>query len=203
MEKINKVINYITTKYKELETENIGGYKNINRYTKPTMANYAENAIAILINEILKEKKYNYLIDAQLYVGKSKTIRPDIIIYDNNNVIHGIIQVKAQIGYETENVKEKYNTKLKQLEDASNKGILKISKIKQLFTISKNYKECIVILMSANSHSFKENFKGLNYFVIFDNNNSGNWYHNLSKELLNHNTNGIDDFIDFISQIGK
>lgn len=110
MEYANVLIKYLKEKYNSLETSSIGGKKNITRYTKPIMSDYVENAVALLIDKI-KGNQLNYLIDSQLSVG-NKIVRPDIIIYDKNNVIVGIAEVKSQLGYAGNFNKEDYNERI-------------------------------------------------------------------------------------------
>ena len=49
MNSINNLIDYLSQKYTSLEST-IDGKENIKRYTKPSMASYTENAIALLID---------------------------------------------------------------------------------------------------------------------------------------------------------
>ena len=103
MKSVNKLLNYICKKYEEtdLEMDAIDGKKNIKRHTRLTMSSFVENSIAIMIEDIIskQDKKYNYLVDVQLNVdGRIK--RPDILIYDDDNVIHGVVEIKSQLGWE-------------------------------------------------------------------------------------------------------
>lgn len=200
MKNANIIINYLKGKYNSLEYE-IEGNKNIKRYTKPSMSNYTENAIALLINKI-KQNQLNYLIDPQLSVGDKKIIRPDIIIYDKNNVIVGIGEVKSQLGYAGNFNKEEYNQKIKKLKKASDKNILVLKKQNMYFSISDNCKNFIVILMSSNNHNNLEKFKGTNYFVLFEKENNKNlWYDTLSLESLNKKKHGYTDFAEFVKKM--
>ena len=200
MEYANVLIDYLKEKYNSLECV-IEGNKNIKRYTKPSMSNYTENAIALLINKI-KKNQLNYLIDPQLSVDNKKIIRPDIIIYDKNNVIVGIIEVKSQLGYAGNFNKEDYNKKIKQLKKASDKNLLALKKQNMYFSISDNCKNFIVILMSYNNHNNLEKFKGTNYFVLFEKENNKNlWYDTLSLESLNKKKHGYTDFAEFVKKI--
>lgn len=200
MEYANVLIDYLKEKYNSLECV-IEGNKNIKRYTKPSMSNYTENAIALLINKI-KKKQLNYLIDPQLSVDNKKIIRPDIIIYDKNNVIVGIIEVKSQLGYAGNFNKEDYNKKIKQLKKASDKNLLALKKQNMYFSISDNCKNFIVILMFSNNHNNLEKFKGTNYFVLFEKENNKNlWYDTLSLESLNKKKHGYTDFAEFVKKI--
>ena len=200
MNSINILIDYLSQKYTSLENT-IDGKENIKRYTKPSMASYTENAIALLIDNI-KKSKLNYLIDSQLSVCKSKIIRPDIIIYDKNNVIIGIAEIKSQLGYAGNfNVKD-YNKKIKMLKEASNKGILSISKINMNFSISDKCKFFIVVLMSSNSHDNLKKLKGTNYFVLFEKEKGKKlWYDNLSAKYINKKEHGYNQFVDFVKKI--
>lgn len=200
MEYANVLIDYLKEKYNSLECV-IEGNKNIKRYTKPSMSNYTENAIALLINKI-KKNQLNYLIDPQLSVDNKKIIRPDIIIYDKNNVIVGIIEVKSQLGYAGNFNKEDYNKKIKQLKKASDKNLLALKKQNMYFSISDNCKNFIVILMFSNNHNNLEKFKGTNYFVLFEKENNKNlWYDTLSLESLNKKKHGYTDFAEFVKKI--
>lgn len=172
------LIKYIKEKYSQLEDErkSIGDKSNIKRYTMPTMSQYVENAVAILINQILEKnskEKYNYYIDPQLSV-EGKLYRPDIIIYDNNNVIHGIVEVKSQLGYvNIDQTAQTYKEKIDRIKKVGENGTISVKKIEEDFSVSKKCKDMIVILMSANSHGkIKEGeikgFEDINYFILFD-----------------------------------
>ena len=200
MEPINVLVDYLFQKYNSLENT-IEGRKNIKRYTKPSMASYTENAIALLIDKI-KGNELNYLIDSQLFVGHKKVIRPDIIIYDKNNVIVGVVEVKSQLGYAGSFSKEQYNKKIKMLKEASDNGVLSITKMNMNFSVSNNCQYFIAILMSSNNHNNLKKFKGTNYFVLFEKEKGKNlWYDNLSVEFLNKNEHGYDQFVDFVKKI--
>ncbi len=200
MEYANVLIDYLKEKYNSLECV-IEGNKNIKRYTKPSMSNYTENAIALLINKI-KKNQLNYLIDPQLSVDNKKIIRPDIIIYDKDNVIVGIIEVKSQLGYAGNFNQEDYNQKIKQLKKTSDKHLLALKKQNINFSISDNCKNFIVILMSSNNHNNLEKFKDTNYFVLFEKEKNKNlWYDTLSLETLNEKKHGYFDFIEFVKKI--
>ena len=129
MKEIDNFIKYIKDCYDNLETDNIGGNSNICRYTRPSMSGYVENAVAILINDILKDKKLNYIIDAQLSVGKSQPLRPDIIIYNENNEILGIVEVKSQLGYAGDFSYVEYNKKIIFMSSNHPKVIEKFKKV--------------------------------------------------------------------------
>ena len=150
---------YLKTKYEKLELENINKCSNIKRHTKPIMAEYVENSIAILLNDILG-KKYDYIIDSQISVDDKKIVRPDIIICDKNNIIHGIIEVKAQLGYSKIDP-EKYNKKNNEIKEASNNNKLKINnktsgddsnKEKVPMKVSEDCIDCVFILTDHNNH---------------------------------------------------
>ncbi len=114
MNNIDYFLKYFKNKYNKMidETHSINGRKNINRHTRLIMSSYAENGIALLIDSILsvKGKKYKYIVDAQITIDK-KTIRPDIVIYDDSkgiNEVVGIVEIKSQLGYEGKFTKEEY-----------------------------------------------------------------------------------------------
>ena len=126
MEGIEELIEYIKDRYDKSEMDNIYRKKNIKRHTHPIMSEYVENAVAILINAILTKKNknndYKYLIDTQLCIenkkGKKSIIRPDIIIYSENNginTIHGIVEVKSQLGYAGNFKKKDYDEKINRI----------------------------------------------------------------------------------------
>ena len=200
---------YLKTKYEKLELENINNCSNIKRHTKPIMAEYVENSIAILLNDILG-KKYDYIIDSQISVDDKKIVRPDIIICDKNNIIHGIIEVKAQLGY-SKNDPEKYNKKNNEIKEASNNNTLKINnktsgddsnKEKVSMKVSEDCIDCLVILTDHNNHgNFKklEEQKDINYFVLFKGEKI--WYDNIDATKLNKDKDGFDSFVEFISRI--
>lgn len=201
-EEIINFINYINNKYNSFEMENINNHLNIKRYTKPTMAGFVENGTAALIADILKDKKYSYLIDSQMSVGKGQPIRPDIIIYDEKGIIHGIVEVKSQLGYSGNFNENIYNKKIKELKYASKNGILKIKKENISFTISKNCVDFVVILMNSNGHHNIEKFKNINSFILFTSDKNDLWYDNLSLDFLNKDENGFFNFCTFIKRIG-
>ena len=171
------------------------------------MSEYVENGIAIFINDVLKDKKLNYCIDAQLSVGKRQPKRPDIIIYNNNNEILGIVEVKSQLGYSRNFDFKGYNEKIEVLKAASKKGLLKLKNEEEkedediYFTISKKCIDFVVILTESNG--FKKNSKNksekVKYYSIF---NKGTWYGKLSTDALNHGENGIEGLINIIKRIG-
>ena len=203
MEKaIANLIKYINNKYQSFEMENINNHKNVRRYTKHTMAGYVENGIALLIDDILSNKKLYYLIDSQISVGERQPIRPDILIYDENNVIHCIVEVKSQLGYSGGFKKDNYNNKIKKIKKASKKGLLKLKKDKIDFIVSDNCLDLVVILMNANSHGNAGKFKDVNSFVLFSSNKNDLWYDNLSINYLNMEENGFYSFCNFIKKIG-
>ena len=147
---IDNLIKYLSSKYKSFEMENIYNHKNVRRYTKPTMAGYVENAIALLIDDILSERKLHFLIDSQISVGERQPVRPDILIYDDNNIIHCIVEVKSQLGYSGGFKKDAYYDKIKKIKKAAKDGVLKLKKEKIEFTVSNNCCDLVVILMNAN-----------------------------------------------------
>jgi hypothetical protein len=198
---IDKLINYIVEKYNNLEMDKIDNKSNIRRYTRPIMSNYVENGIAIFMNEILKEKKLNYYIDTQLSVGEKQPLRPDIIVYDDNNVIHAIVEVKSQIGYAGDFTKDAYNKKIEKIKHASNNGKLKISRDDMYFTVSKKCLDFVVVLMSSNSHDNFDNFKDVNSYFLFNDGDPVTWYDNLSRERLNLGKLGINDFVEQLRKI--
>ncbi len=236
MKSINKLINYIKKKYNDLEEEMIyiGGNKNINRHTRLSMSGYVENAIAILIDDILskKGKKYNYLVDVQLIVDK-KTYRPDIIIYDDNNVIYGMVEVKAQLGYsgnfnkdnsfivrenniingrsimaKDRKISDKIfdltnEIKVLSMNKEKNKELIKTKREEKNrllekegipYTLDKKCKDMVIILMSTNSHKNFNNFKDLNSYVLFLDDQETVWYNNLNEKHLNTNTHTTDKY---------
>lgn len=193
------LIEYIKKNYLSLETDNIDGYHNIRRYTKPIMSNYVENGIAILLNQINFNKKFNYVIDGQFNVN-GKIFRPDIVIYDDNNVIYGIVEIKTQLGYSGNFKKDDYIKRVKKFKTASKEGKLKLNKVN--FIVSDNCKDFIVILMNANGHNNIINFDGLEYFVLFaSQNNKKLWYDNLSLDFINKGNHGFEKFINFVQKI--
>ena len=201
MKEIDNFIKYIKDCYDILETDNIGGNSNICRYTRPSMSGYVENAVAILINDILKDKKLNYIIDAQLSVGKSQPLRPDIIIYNENNEILGIVEVKSQLGYAGDFSYVEYNKKIKTIKIAGKKGLLSIKSRNLTFTVSNSCLDCVVIFMSSNHPKVIEKFKKVNHYVLFD--DKYVWYDNLSKNHINFGDKGISDFIEYIKKLGN
>lgn len=200
---------YLKKKYENLELENINKCSNIKRHTKPIMAEYVENSIAILLNDILG-KKYNYIIDPQISVDDKKIVRPDIIICDKNNIIHGIIEVKANLGY-SKITPEKYNKKNNKIKEASNNNILKINnktsgddlaKEKVPMKVSEDCIDCVVILTDQNDHGNLKNLeeqKDINYFVLFKGEKI--WYNNIDATKLNKDKDGFESFVEFISRI--
>lgn len=183
-------INYIKKEYKKLEKQknNIANNPNIQRYTSYPMSYIVENAVAILINEI-KKGKINCIIDPQLSVDKT-IYRPDIIIYDKNNVIKYIIEVKSHLGYLNKDFSKKYQEKINKIKKAK-----QISLKKTEFTIHNQLKHCLVILMKANSHQNEENLN-IPYFILFEKNK---WYNDLNINFINKNKHGFDDFIKFLN----
>ncbi len=183
-------INYIKKEYKKLEKKknNIANNPNIQRYTSYPMSYIVENAVAILINEI-KKGKINCIIDPQLSVDKT-IYRPDIIIYDKNNVIKYIIEVKSHLGYLNKDFSKKYQEKINKIKKAK-----QISLKKTEFTIHNQLKHCLVILMKANSHQNEENLN-IPYFILFEKNK---WYNDLNINFINKNKHGFDDFIKFLN----
>lgn len=198
---LQNLIDYIYDKYENLETKNIGNKENIRRYTKPIMAGYVENAVALFINDVLKDKKLNYLIDSQLSIGKRQPLRPDIIIYDENNEIHAIIEVKSQLGYSGGFDKNKYNEKIEDLKKASDECILSLKREDINFRISKKCIDFVVILMSSNSHNNLEKYNGINYFILFKNDDMDVWYDKLSFDCVNHDKKGVEAFVDYIKTL--
>ncbi len=203
------LINYIKEKYENLEMKNIGGRSNIERHTKPIMSEFVENAVAILIDDILKGKKYKYIIDAQLSIGAKNPLRPDIIIADKNNVIYGIVEVKAQLGYVGDSYSDKYKDRIKRIKNAAENGYLYIKNkeknIKEKYIISESFKDFIVVLMSANSRKLLEDnniFKGLDYFLLFSGKDGKNhlWYDNLT-EYLNDDKEKENTYTKFVEYI--
>ena len=201
MKNVKKLINYIENKYNNLETEKIGGKNNIRRYTKPIMSGYVENAIAILINEVLKNQKLNYLIDSQLSIGKRQPLRPDIIIYDNNNEIKGIVEVKSQLGYSGNFNSDDYNERIKNIKIAAEKGVLSLKKENINFKVSKKCIDLIVILMATNEHNNLEKYEKSNHYLLFKSHNKDIWYDKLSMDTVNHEEGGFDDFIKCIKNM--
>ena len=201
------LIKYIKKRYKSLETKCIYEKRNVNRYTNPIMSQYVENGIALFINEILKDKKMNYLIDSQLCVGERQPIRPDIIVYDENKEIHAIVEVKSQLGYSGNFKKNTYNNRIKKIKEAAKKGILKIKKGEDgptNFKVSKNCKDFIVILMSENGRNNISKFEGTNYFVLFNSTKEKKvWYDNLSFDFINNDDHGFKKLVEFIKKIGN
>ena len=91
---------------------NVGN--NIKRKTNLTMSDSCENNISIMISEILKSKKYKYIIDAYFSCKANKTTklyRPDITIIDGNEIV-GMLEIKAQMGYSGPQSPDDYNKKL-------------------------------------------------------------------------------------------
>jgi hypothetical protein len=207
MESIEKLIEYIKYKYSCLELENVGGYKNIKRYTKPIMSEYVENAVAIFINDVLKNKKLNFCIDPQLSVGERNPKRPDIIIYNNNNEILGIVEVKSQLGYSHDFNSKDYYKRIKKMKAASKKGLLRLKNEEPkteedkyiYFTISKKCIDFVVILTAENGHKNLEKYKKVNHYLLF---NKGIWYNEMPINSLNHGENGIEGLINTIKRIG-
>ena len=209
---ITNFIDYIKEEYNLLNNNKINNCSNIRRYTMPIMAGNVENGIAILLNNILKKKKYNYLIDPQLSIGKRQVIRPDIIIYDNNFEIHGIIEVKSQLGY-SEIDKTEYKKRIKKIKDAAKKAKLKVNKAftdnqedkPTYFSVSQTCKDCIIILMNANDHGKTEEIekiKDINYFLLFKGEkNEELWYDTLSEKFINKDKRGFKDLVDFIEKL--
>ncbi len=203
MEKaVDKLIKYLSNKYKSFEMDNIYNHKNVRRYTKPTMAGYVENGIALLIDDILSEKKLNYLIDSQISVGERQPVRPDILIYDDNNIIHCIVEVKSQLGYSGGFNKEAYYNKIKKIKKSAKNGTLKLKRDAIDFTVSDDCRDLVVILMNSNSHGNTGRFKDINSFVLFSSNKNDLWYDSLSKNKLNMEKNGFYDFCEFVKKIG-
>ena len=208
------LIKYIEEKYENLEMKNIGGKENIERYTRPIMSEFVENAVAILIDDILKGKKYKYIIDSQLIIGERNPLRPDIIIADKDNVIHGIVEVKAQLGYAGDFKVSEYNKKINRIKKAAKKGLLSINKKernietskekvnKEKYTLSDDFKDFIVILMSANDNDNLKNFIGTEHFLLFSGRKGDNhqWYDNLT-EYLNVEENKGNTYIEFVRYI--
>lgn len=208
MKSETKITKYIMGKFEELDNskKSIGGRKNINRYTRPIMSQYVENGVAILLDDIIK-KNYNYLIDAQVSIGNRKIYRPDIIIYDNSNVIRGIVEVKSQLGYAGNFDVKEYSKKIVAMKEMAKKGELKIriGDEQIYFSIANNCKDFIVILMSANDHNNRPRFEGANYFVLFsqDEDERGLWYNSLDR-FLNDNVkdpHSYNKFVDFVKKI--
>lgn len=193
--KINRLLNYICKKYEEtdLEMDAIAGNKNIKRHTRLTMSSYVENSIAILIEDILSKqgKKYNYLVDVQLNVdGHIK--RPDILIYDDDNVIHGVVEIKSQLGWEGDFNKDgRYFKRIKSIKTgkiitANNREIsdeifdlkneirkLENKKVKNYEIINKKDRKKELEKQEKTNYTIAEDFK--DFIVIFmDTNGHGN-----------------------------
>ena len=209
MEEGNKLIKYITENYKRIKNEcdNIDGEENVKRYTKPIMSQYVENGIALFINDIIKDKKMNYYIDSQLCVGERQPIRPDIIIYDEKDEIHAIVEVKSQLGYSGNFKKSTYKNRIKKIKEAARKGILKIKKGENgplYFKVSEDCKDFIVILMSENGRNNFSKFEGTNYFVLFNSTKEKKvWYDKLSFDCINKDVHGFDELVEFIKKTGN
>ena len=209
MKEGNKLIDYITNKYEKIvkECNHINDKENVKRYTRPIMSQYVENGIALFINDIIKEKKMNYYIDTQLCVGERQPIRPDIIIYDEENVIHAIVEVKSQLGYSGNFKKSTYNNRIKKIKEAAKKNALEIKKGEDgplKFTVSEKCKDFIVILMSENGRNNVSKFEGTNYFVLFNSTKEKKvWYDSLSFDFINKDVHGFEKLVEFIKKIGN
>ena len=209
MKEGNNLIDYITKNYERIvnECNKINNEENVKRYTTPIMSQYVENGIALFINDIIKDKKMNYLIDSQLCVGERQPIRPDIIVYDENNEIHAIVEVKSQLGYSGNFKKSTYNNRIKKIKEADKKDVLKIQKGEDgplKFTVSKKCKDFIVILMSENGRNNVSKFEGTNYFVLFNSTKEKKvWYDKLSFDCINKDVHGFEKLVEFIKKIGN
>ena len=185
MKNIDKLIDYIKGKYviNTKEMDNVGGNKNIKRYTYLTMSGYVENAIAVLINDILKSKgkKYKYIIDAQLSVD-SKLYRPDIVIYDDDNNIHGLVEIKAQLGYANSfNEGGSYVNRIKRIRKA--KSI--VSKVREKSDEIFNLTNEMRYLKELDKVKYKDKIKELNIKIKQLN----------EENAVNYSANNCKDFV--------
>ena len=146
-----------------------------------------------MIEDILSKqgKKYNYLVDVQLNVdGHIK--RPDILIYDDDNVIHGVVEIKSQLGWEGDFNKDgRYFKRIKSIKTgkiitANNREIsdeifdlkneirkLENKKVKNYEIINKKDRKKELEKQEKTNYTIAEDFK--DFIVIFmDTNGHGN-----------------------------
>ena len=185
--------------------------ENIWRNTKPIMGNIVENEIAKLINCIIDNKDYKYIIDAQLSIedkGKKGILRPDIIIV-KDGMIKYIIEVKAQLGHTGKIDLFKYSDiqeiliklpyiKYKEIQfEKDNKD--EKGRIEKTIKCDKSVKTIFINLLEQNSRKNEPDLKILSNVRFFELFKKGCWYNDISYENIQDNEEyGFKAFIDYI-----
>lgn len=196
---------------KEYERLNIKIDENIWRNTKTIMGNIVENEIAKLINSIINNKEYKYIIDVHLLTedkGTKKVLRPDIIIIKDEKIKY-IIEAKAQLGHTGKIDLNKYKKRQQVLIESPyiNYNEIQFKKdrkdknerIKKTLKCDKDVETIFINLLEQNSRNNepKETIvKGVRFFELFG---KGCWYNDISyKYIKEDEVYGFKAFIDYI-----
>ncbi len=131
-----------------------------------------EESLAFGLLHFLKEDRVIY-IDAPMSmankngVKKSETIYPDILIVDKDNQLRGIIELKIDLGWLSDEWSEKRRTLIRTL----HKKQLSIKRGETKIKIEKDYQYLILVLSQINDHgrwqkSFKKDHRGYAFLLL-------------------------------------